>query len=181
MCFCTCDTVKNSLCTRLCDCRLLKYMNNCIFIYTVIRFLIIFIFQRWKVAWSNVHNKNYILLSFFSAGSRSTSPSSRGSYLTHTQPAGRDPRYSTGKRKSGIPRSQGASREASPNRNTGTFGELIFNFFYIHNNTIHYVKKGKWTCLPRCWLRSRYEASQMQLVCGLAWSRGLTHWLRLEC
>ncbi|XP_070175270.1 CLIP-associating protein 1-like isoform X12 [Littorina saxatilis] len=54
-----------------------------------------------------------------SAGSRSTSPSSRGSYLTHTtHGAGRDPMTPKGKRKSGIPRSQGASREASPNRHT---------------------------------------------------------------
>ncbi|XP_070175269.1 CLIP-associating protein 1-like isoform X11 [Littorina saxatilis] len=53
------------------------------------------------------------------AGSRSTSPSSRGSYLTHTtHGAGRDPMTPKGKRKSGIPRSQGASREASPNRHT---------------------------------------------------------------
>ncbi|XP_070175260.1 CLIP-associating protein 1-like isoform X3 [Littorina saxatilis] len=52
-------------------------------------------------------------------GSRSTSPSSRGSYLTHTtHGAGRDPMTPKGKRKSGIPRSQGASREASPNRHT---------------------------------------------------------------
>ncbi|KAL8621733.1 hypothetical protein ACOMHN_061868 [Nucella lapillus] len=50
-------------------------------------------------------------------GSRSTSPSSRGSYLTHMQP-GRDPMTPKGKRKSAIPRSQGASRETSPNRHT---------------------------------------------------------------
>ncbi|XP_025078403.1 CLIP-associating protein 1-like isoform X19 [Pomacea canaliculata] len=50
------------------------------------------------------------------AGSRSTSPSSRGSYLTHTGGASRDPMTPKGKRRSGIPRSQGTSREASPNR-----------------------------------------------------------------
>ncbi|PVD35984.1 hypothetical protein C0Q70_02954 [Pomacea canaliculata] len=49
-------------------------------------------------------------------GSRSTSPSSRGSYLTHTGGASRDPMTPKGKRRSGIPRSQGTSREASPNR-----------------------------------------------------------------
>ncbi|KAL8570188.1 hypothetical protein ACOMHN_030983 [Nucella lapillus] len=51
--------------------------------------------------------------------SRSTSPSSRGSYLSYThQGASRDAATPKGKRKTGIPRSQGTSRETSPHRNT---------------------------------------------------------------
>ncbi|XP_076456220.1 CLIP-associating protein 1-A-like isoform X4 [Babylonia areolata] len=52
--------------------------------------------------------------------SRSTSPSSRGSYLSHQHHgAGRDPVTPKGKRKTGIPRSQGTSRETSPHRGSG--------------------------------------------------------------
>ncbi|XP_076456225.1 CLIP-associating protein 1-A-like isoform X9 [Babylonia areolata] len=55
-----------------------------------------------------------------SASSRSTSPSSRGSYLSHQHHgAGRDPVTPKGKRKTGIPRSQGTSRETSPHRGSG--------------------------------------------------------------
>lgn len=70
----------------------------------------------------------YKYLSFItiSAGSRSTSPSSRSSYLTHTGGAAREPMVTPkGKRRSGIPRSQGTSREASPSR--ATFGEYTYN------------------------------------------------------
>lgn len=50
---------------------------------------------------------------WFAANSRSSSPTSRISYLTHTQ---KDPMTPRSMRRSGAARSQGASREGSPNR-----------------------------------------------------------------
>lgn len=51
-----------------------------------------------------------MLNNFFSAGSRSTSPSSHLNYITNSTYA------TTPRKRSGIPRSQGASRETSPSR-----------------------------------------------------------------
>ncbi|XP_048781373.2 CLIP-associating protein 2-like isoform X30 [Ostrea edulis] len=52
-------------------------------------------------------------LKFSKANSRSGSPTSRISYLTHTQ---KDPMTPRSQRRSGVTRSQGTSREGSPNR-----------------------------------------------------------------
>ena len=54
----------------------------------------------------------------FAASSRSGSPSSRLSYLTHVNSNASASSSSRPRRKSGIPRSQGASREGSPSRIT---------------------------------------------------------------
>ncbi|XP_050407355.1 CLIP-associating protein 1-A isoform X4 [Patella vulgata] len=54
----------------------------------------------------------------YQAGSRSNSPSSRLNYLTHTTQARTDSNLTPNRTRKSMPRSQGASREASPNRNT---------------------------------------------------------------
>lgn len=60
-----------------------------------------------------VHRSLYAVILIFTANSRSSSPTSRISYLTHTQ---KDPMTPRSVRRSGATRSQGASREGSPNR-----------------------------------------------------------------
>lgn len=53
------------------------------------------------------------IIIYITANSRSGSPTSRISYLTHTQ---KDPMTPRSQRRSGVTRSQGTSREGSPNR-----------------------------------------------------------------
>ena len=78
---------------------------------------IVWLYQNFSVK-KPMQTWNFLL----TAASRSTSPSSRLSYLTHQQQQqqqGTGPPTSYNNRparRSGIPRSQGASRETSPNR-----------------------------------------------------------------
>lgn len=102
------------------------FRSSPICILSLQHFVHVFVFVCFKKPWKHEFFAAFITVNFlswqgvlcvfflwFAANSRSSSPTSRISYLTHTQ---KDPMTPRSMRRSGAARSQGASREGSPNR-----------------------------------------------------------------